>query len=165
MTWLLGKITGNPMALLWLVLAACAFGAVSGGTAAWTYQGARLDAVKAEYKGFVAVTEALGKAAKTKAEAQKAIDALNKETTDANYLQNLADLRTDNKRLRDSRTSGGGLRAPSAPPGSPNRICFDQAQLDRALRVFDEGLLGIVESGGSAVIGLDAAKTWARNRK
>lgn len=161
MTWLLGKIVANPTVLIVLLLAAF----VAGITTAWTVQGYRLDAVKAEYKGFVAVTDAMGKAAKAKADAEKKADQHRKEQSDAAYEKTLAALRVDVKRLRDSRTSGGGLRAPAASPASPNRICFDQAQLDRALRVFDEGLLGIIEGSSQAVVGLDTAKIWAQGRK
>lgn len=50
MTWLLGKITSNPMVLLWIALAACAFGAASGGSAAWWVQGLRITAAQQETK-------------------------------------------------------------------------------------------------------------------
>lgn len=60
---LLGRVMGNPMLIVWSALGAFVAGAITGGGAAWTVQGWRIDAVKAEFKGFKAQVEVLGKAA------------------------------------------------------------------------------------------------------
>ena len=69
MNRLVGMITGNPATLLYLVAAAFVIGLSSGAGGAWWVQGLRLDAVQAEYDGFVATTKAQGEAAKKLADA------------------------------------------------------------------------------------------------
>ena len=83
MNFLLGLFTKNPMAILWVVLAAFVAGGVSGGTAAWKFQGMRLATVQAKFDGFVATVKAQGEAAQTLKLAQETQDKLNKEQTDA----------------------------------------------------------------------------------
>jgi hypothetical protein len=63
MSWLLGKITGNPMLLLWIAGVAFLAGVASGGGAAWKVQGWRLEAVQSKFDGFVATVKAQGEAA------------------------------------------------------------------------------------------------------
>ncbi len=117
------------------------------------------------FTAFRAEVKTLGEIAQKKADEQKLADAKNKEQSDAQYLATIDSLNRDLKRLRDSRTSGGGLRSPTPSPASPDRTCFDPAKLASALRKLDEGILGIVESGSEAVIGLDSAKKWASEVK
>ena len=78
------RVTGNPMLLLWIALGAFAAGVVSGGGAAWTVQGWRLDAVQSEFDGFVATVKAQGEAAeKLKAVKEAEHARITKEIRDA----------------------------------------------------------------------------------
>lgn len=78
MNWLLGLVTRNPLFLLWLTLGAFAAGAISGGGAAWTVQGWRLDAVQTKYDSFVATTKALGEQAEKD---KRAVELAHAKTT------------------------------------------------------------------------------------
>ena len=160
MNWLLGKITGNPMLLLWI--AGVAF--FAGGAAAWKVQGWRLDSVQSRYDGFVVTVKTQGEAAQRLKIAQEKQDKLNKEQTDAQIKRNLDSLRADNKRLRDERARSSFVPAAASPTGSPDRACFDRPQLESAIQLFDSEVQGIVEQGGEAVIKLDAVKVWAQRR-
>lgn len=135
-----------------------AFGAAS----AWTIQGYRLDAVNAEFKLFVGTTEAIGKQAQIEAESKAKTDKMNKEKADHENQIARAALLADIKRLRNINAGKGNLSAPASSASSPDRICFDQAKLDGALRSLDAGILGILEIGSKAVIDLDSAKQWAK---
>lgn len=160
MNWLLGKIVGNPAVLLVIVLAAF----LAGGSAAWAVQGWRLDAVQSRFDGFVATVKAQGEAAQTLKLAREKQDKLNKEKTDAEVKRSLDRLRADNQRLRDARAGSGFVPGTASPAGSPDRACFDRIELERAIRIFDSEVSGLVEQGSEAVVKLDAAKDWALRR-
>lgn len=157
MNWLLGKIVGNPAVLLAIVLAAF----LAGGSAAWTVQGWRLDAVQSKFDGFVATAKAQGEAAQTLKLAQEKKDKLNKEKIDAEVKRSLDRLRADNQRLRQQRPGGSFVPSTASAAGSPDRACFDRAQLESAVRVLDSEVSGLVEQGSEAVTKLDFAKAWA----
>ncbi len=160
MNWLLGKIVGNPAVLLAIVLAAF----LAGGSAAWTIQGWRLDAVQSRFDGFVATVKAKGEAAQTLKLAQEKQDKLNKEQTDAEAKRSLDRLRADNKRLRDARAGSRAVPSSASTPGDPDRACFDRTQLESAVQLLDSEVSGLVEQGSEAVVKLNAAKTWALRR-
>jgi hypothetical protein len=155
------RITGNPMLLLWIALGAFAAGVMSGGGAAWTVQGWRLDAVQSKFDGFVATAKAQGEAAITLKAAQEKKDKLNKEQTDAETKRALTTLRADIKRMRDARARSGFVPAAASSASSPDRACFDRAQLESAVRVLDSEVSGLIEQGSEAVTKLDFAKAWA----
>ena len=157
MSWILNRIVGSPVVLLWLLLVAF----LAGGSAAWTVQGWRLDAVQSRFDGFVAVVKAQGEAAVKLKLAQEKQDKLNKEQTDAETKFTLDRLRADNKRLRDARASSGFVPGAASTAGSLDRACFDRAQLESAIRVLDSEVSGLVEQGSEAVVKLDAARGWA----
>lgn len=161
MNFLLGLVTKNPLAMLWIVLAAFVAGGVSGGTAAWKFQGMRLATVQAKFDGFVASTKAQGEAAQTLKAAQEKKDKLNKEQADAETKRTLTTLRADVKRMRDARARSGFVPSTASAAGSPDRACFDRAQLESAVRVLDSEVSGLVEQGSEAVTKLDFAKAWA----
>lgn len=165
MNWLLGKITANPMLILWVALGAFAFGAASGGCAAWTVQGWRIDAVQAKFDGFVATTKALGDAAEKEKAGKIAADKLNKERSDNENARTLYALRADIKRLRDSNASRNFVPASGSASLRPDRACFDRIQLEHALRGFAIEAQGISDEGSKAVIDLNTAKTWAGGRQ
>lgn len=161
MNRLVGHIIGNPGLLLWLVIAAFVIGLGSGGSAAWWVQGLRLDAVQAEYDGFVATTKAEGEAAKKLADATAAEDKRKKESSDHEYQTTIASLRADVKRMRDARA--GSRFVPAAPAGSRrvDLACFDRAELERTIRDFDTSIQGLVDQGSADAVGLNVARRWA----
>ena len=161
MNRLVGMIVGNPGLLLWLVIAAFVIGLGSGGSAAWWVQGLRLDAVQAEYDGFVATTKAEGEAAKKLADATAAEDKRKKESSDHEYQTTIASLRADVKRMRDARA--GSRFVPAAPAGSRrvDLACFDRAELERTIRDFDTAIQGLVDQGSEDAVGLNVARSWA----
>ena len=150
-------IVGNP----WALAALFALGLGSGGSAAWWVQGLRLDAVQAEYDGFVATAKAEGEAAKKLADAKDAEDKRKKESSDHEYQTTIASLRADVKRMRDARS--GSRFVPAAPAGSrnPGIACFDRAELERTIRDFDTAIQGLVDQGSADAVGLNVARRWA----
>ena len=150
-------IVGNP----WALVALFALGLSSGAGGAWWVQGLRLDAVKAEYAGFVATTKAQGEAAKKLADATAAEDKRKKESSDHEYQTTIASLRADVKRMRDARA--GSRFVPAAPAGSRrvDLACFDRAELERTIRDFDTSIQGLVDQGSADAVGLNVARSWA----
>lgn len=161
MNRVVGMIVGNPGLLLWLVIAAFVIGLSSGAGGAWWVQGLRLDAVQAEYDGFVATTKAQGEAAKKLADATAAEDKRKKESSDHEYQTTIASLRADVKRMRDARA--GSRFVPAAPAGSRrvDLACFDRAELERTIRDFDTAIQGLVDQGSADAVGLNVARSWA----
>jgi len=86
-----------------------------------------------------------------------------KERSDENFQRTITRFRADVKRLRDR--SPEYLPPASPTTGSPERACFDRAELNTAFRFLRDGVLRITEEGMEAVIKLDEAKTWAQNRE
>ena len=150
-------IVGNPWALATLF----ALGLSSGAGGAWLVQGLRLDAVKAEYAGFVATAKAQGEAAKKLADATSAEDKRKKERSDHEYQTPIASLRADVKRMRDDRARSRFV--PAAPAGSRSvgLACFDRAELEQALQRFDDGISGLIAEGDAGAVGLNVARSWA----
>lgn len=150
-------IVGNP----WALVALFALGLSSGAGGAWWVQGLRLDAVKAEYAGFVATTKAQGEAAKKLAETAAAEDKRKKESSDHEYETTIASLRADVKRMRDDRARSRFV--PAAPAGSRSvgLACFDRAELEQALQRFDDGISGLIAEGDAGAVGLNVARSWA----
>lgn len=146
------------------VLAALILGLMLGFTGAWQWQSARVDAIAAEYKGFVGLTQSLGEAARKEALARDAQNLANKLKADNENKIALDTLRADNKRLRDVRARTSYL--PSAPTNAsrPDLACFDRAELEQSIRAFDTGLQGIVDEGGEAAVSLNTAKSWAQSQ-
>ena len=151
-------IVGNP----WALAALFALGLASGAGGAWWVQGLRLDALQAKYDGFVATTKAEGEAAKKLAEAKAKADRQLKESSDHEYETTIASLRADVKRMRDDRARSRFV--PAAPAGSRSvgLACFDRAELEQALRRFDEGVTGIIGEGDADAVGLNSARGWAQ---
>lgn len=161
MNRLVGLITGNPGVLLWLIAAAFVLGLSSGAGGAWWVQGLRLDAVQAEYDGFVATTKAQGEASKKLADATAAEDKRKKESSDHDYQTTIARLDADVKRMRNARA---GSRFVPAAPASSRRVdlaCFDRAELERTIRDFDTAIQGLIDQGSADAVGLNVARRWA----
>jgi hypothetical protein len=162
MNRLVGLITGNPTLLLWLALGSFALGLASGAGGAWTVQGWRLDAVQAEFDGFAATVKAQGEAAEKLAKAKADEDKRNKERVDREYKTTIAGLAADVKRLRDDRARSGYVPAAPAGSRSPGLACFDRAELEQALRRFDEEITGLFAEGDADAVGLNSAREWAQ---
>lgn len=161
MNWILGKVLNNPALILWIALASFAIGLSSGGGAAWTIQGWRLEAVQAKYDGFVSTTKALGDAAKVEAEQKTKDDIRKKEKADHENATTVATLHADIKRLRLARPSSSFLPPVGAASLRPDRACFGRPELERAIRDLDTGVQGIAEACDFARVNLDTAKRWA----
>ena len=161
MNRLVGLITGNPTLLLWLALGSFALGLASGAGGAWKVRGWRLDAVQAKFDGFAATVKVEGDTAKKLADATVAEDKRKKESSDHEYETTIASLRADVKRMRDDRARSRFV--PTAPAGSrsPELACFDRAELEQALRRFDEEITGLFAEGDADAVGLNVARSWA----
>lgn len=161
MSRLVGLITGNPTLSLWLLLGSFALGLASGAGGAWTVQGWRLDAVNAEFDGFVTTTKAQGEIAENLAKAKEAEHKREKEIADHEYQTTITGLAADVKRLRDDRARGGYVPAAPAGSRSPELACFDRTELEQALRRFDEEVTGLFAEGDADAVGLNVARSWA----
>lgn len=144
------------------VLAALILGLLLGFSAAWKWQSSRVDAITAEYKGFIEAAQALGDAAQKEAAEREARDKVNKTKADNENKLTLDTLRADIKRLRNARASSNYL--PSAAPGAshPELACFDRAELESAVQRFDDEVTAIVSEGDEARVNLDTARQWAQ---
>lgn len=162
---LVGRVTGNPMLLVWIALAAFVGGVITGGGAAWKVQGWRLDAVKAEFKGFVDTTRVIGEAAQKLSDATKAADKKRQEQANEENKRTTDALRADIKRLRNARPGGNFVPPAATSARRPNLACFDGAELESAIRVLDLEVQGFVDQGSEATVNLDTAKMWAKGQK
>lgn len=125
----------------------------------------RLATMTDKYNTFVATTKAIGDQAATEAKRRTDADKLAKEKSDAEQKKLIADNADLGKRLRDARASSSYLPTPTPTARNPDRICFNRAQLESAIRQLDGEVSGIVESGDHSRIGLDTAKGWAQQVK
>ena len=125
-------------------------------------QSARLKAEKAEHKAFVAEVKGVGLVAQAKADRQKKDDIARERQANAENTKSVAALRAANKQLRDERAGRNILPAPSPGAASPERITFDRAELESALRRLDAGVSSLVAEGDEARVNLDTAKGWAQ---
>jgi hypothetical protein len=165
MKWLLGKIVGNPLLIVYIATACYLAGIASGAYPAWKYQGALKEAVQAHYDSFVAGTKTAGElAAKNKA-AQEAKDKRDKEMYDEQAKKDAARIAVLNKRLLHARSSGGYL--PSASPSSsqPDKVCFSRTKFESAMGYLDAECSRLIAEGDRALSDLYVACVWAQNRQ
>lgn len=144
------------------VLVSLALGVLLGFSAAWSWQASNLDAVSAEYKGFVDTTRALGDAAQTASLEQEARDKVEKTKADNENKLTITALRADVKRLRNARASSNYLPGPAPDSRSPDVSCFDRTELEQSLRSFDAGIQGLVDEGSEAAVNLNTARRWTQ---
>lgn len=161
MTWLLKLVTGNPMVMIWLIAGSFGIGLTAGGVGAWKYQGARLDAVKAEYKGFVDTVKVIGEAAQKAAKEKEARDKDAKTKADNENIRSMDSMRATIQRLRNSRTNSNYLPAPAPGASSPATATINRAEFERAMGTLDSEVQGFLETGDKAIIDLDTVKLWA----
>lgn len=122
----------------------------------------RLDAVKQEYAAFQANVKALGEVADKQARAKEKADIATKEKIDADHKKTVATLLAESRRVRDFNSSRGGLSGIPASPSRPDLACFDRAELDTAIRLYQSDLLGIAEKGAQATLDLNTGKDWVK---
>lgn len=89
-------------------------------------------------------------------------DLKNKERSDENYQRNIARLRADVGRLRDSRPVI--LPATGSSPEGLDQACYDRADFVAEIRKYRAGVIGLLGEGAEAVEGLNEARNWAANR-
>lgn len=153
------------IALGYMILLGGIVGFVLGGSAAYKFQGMRLDAAKAEFSVFKTKVDAEGRIAQQRVTAQIAVDKANKEKIDAQNSKALTDMRSTVKRLRNARAPSGLVPATAACPSRPDSACFNRPLLERAVRELDQGVQVLVDAGSAAVVDLNSAKQWALTLK
>lgn len=150
-----------------IALPLMAWGAIAAGAViialgvAVKVQSSRLESCKTAAEAFKAQVKAEGEAAAKEAARINLANQKAKEQADAKTKQLLADNAVLGKRLRDARASGGYV--PPAPAGtrSPDRACFDRAELERAIGALDAGVQSLVGQGDEARLRLSTAAEWA----
>ena len=161
---MISKLLGFFPGAWWIYAAIAAAAFATGGTAAWRFQGARLDTVKAEFAGFMSTTRVLGEAAKKAAAEQTARDLKAKQGADHENQTAIATLRADIERLRRARAGASYVPPAAAGASRPDLACFDRAELERAIRTLDSEVQGYVDQGSEATVNLDTARRWAQQR-
>lgn len=150
------------MGLPWTWIAAVA---VLGSIVAWGgYEKVRADHVAAEYADYRAKVAQAAQAASEQALKKTIADEKRKEEADAETLHLRSQLAATARRLRDARAASSILPPAASDSPDPTVACFDRPILDRALRQLDADLSGIIEEGAAAVVDLDTAKRWAKDR-
>lgn len=160
MNWLLG-LSGDT----WIKIAAGVFCFALGASVAWTVQGWRLDASKAEYAAFVAQTKAAGEIAAAQAKAKDEEYKRLKEKTDEDHAKTVAALNADIKRLRNARDDSGYLPKPPTGAKHPERACFKRNELESAIRQLDAGVSEIIAGCDVGRVDLDSVKIWMKSIK
>lgn len=134
-------------------------------------QTARLDACQAEHAAYVAQVDALGQAAAKEAKTRETANLKAKERADnesARAKRNLAGVYDAYQRLLHA--EAGRSPVPAAAPGAadPDLACFSRAALDRGLAGADAtlqaGAVAILRRGDQAIVDLNTAKAWAKER-
>jgi hypothetical protein len=122
----------------------------------------RLKAEKREHAEFRAQVKAVGEAQEKRTQETIARNQKAKESADAQVKR----LTAANKSLADSllnaRSSSGYLPRPAPGSASPDRACFDRAELESAIAQLDAGLSGIAGKGDEARIAIDGLRDWAK---
>lgn len=117
---------------------------------------------EAKLAAFEAAVRAEGGAAQKLADARILAERTRKVESDERYKTARADLRATADRLRVERATRDILPAAATNSGSPDRACFDRAQLERALRGFVVGTAGLAAEGDEIALRLKMAVEWAR---
>ncbi len=119
--------------------------------------------VKKDRAAFIADLESKAHDQKKRIAAIQAQNKDAKELADETEKKLRADLAATAKRLRDERSRSNIL--PPASPASkrPLLACFDRAELTGAIRVYEEGVAGLLGEGVEGAIALNAARLWALN--
>lgn len=145
---------------------------VAGLGAAVKVQSSRLDVCKAEFGAFQAQVTALGETAAKEAKTRETADLQAKKRADDENLKtkrNLAGAYDAYQRLLHAQASGSPVPPAAAGAADPDAACFSRAALDRGLAAADgvlqEGAVGILRRGDSAITDLNTAREWAKERR
>lgn len=122
------------------------------------------DIARADYSEYRLKIAVAAQAAAEEALKRTIADEKRKEAADADNLRLRGDLAVLTKRLRDARAGSSFVPAAASCPDRPSSAAFDRTLLERALRDFDSAIQGLVDEGSRAVIDLDTAKRWAKER-
>lgn len=123
--------------------------------------------VQGKFDNFVTQTKTLGEAQAAKAKAADLVNQQFKEKADADLKSTKGELAlayADYRRLRSSAGKNPrGSIVPQAPSGarSPERVCYNRADLASAISSLDTGVTGLLEKGDTAIKGLGIAMKWA----
>lgn len=139
-----------------------AFAIITGVSAYAQWQKSRYESVKHEYALFKSNVEALGKAAKLRADAENKLNLERKVKADESLRKLRIANESLNKRLRDN-AGRSVLPDPGPSPGSAETACFGRPDLDGALQRFIGGTTELIISGQQAVDALNNAKDWAKD--
>lgn len=120
------------------------------------------DKLNNTYLTFKAGVEVLGKQAIKEKAAKEAADKQRKENADKENTKLQTDLAAANKRLRDTRASGGYLPPASAASKRPEVATINRTEFESAVKRLDAGVSGLVEKGDQARVDLDTARRWAQ---
>lgn len=139
------------------MLVAGIIGTLFGGFLGWNMQSAQIE--KAETKLTNIAIEG-ARAQKNAMFWEKKSEEI-KKVSDEKYENDMGILRRDIERLR---LTARGHILPSASPTarSPEKACLDRAEFEQAFGRLVEELQGIVTEGDEGIVGLNAAKVWAR---
>jgi hypothetical protein len=138
---------------------------ILGMSVALRIQTSRLDTVKREYAAFQAQVKAAGEIAEQKARAKEKADLAIKRNLDNENKLLRNNLALESKRLRELNSSSSTVSQLPVATVRPDLACFDRAELDSAIRLYQSDLLGIAEKGAQATLDLDTAKSWVRELK
>ena len=132
------------------------------GLAVWV-QTERLDAVKAEYAGFVAKAEAIGREQEAAAKIKDAENKAKQEKANAENARTKSALTIALNSVRNTRPSGSFVPAAASGAVRPDLACYDRAEYSGATGRLVEGLRGLADESTAATIDLNTAKTWAQS--
>jgi capsule polysaccharide export protein KpsE/RkpR len=163
MSKLIGLIMNNPMVLVYLAAACFLAGLAAGAVPAWKYQGALKDAVQSQFDSFVGQQKTIGEQAAKEAADKDAEYKRLKEKYDEQQKNDAARIAALGKLRHDARARQGYLPPASAGSSNPQRVCFDRAKLESALRRLDERVSGFIGQGSTAIVNLNIAKEWAQD--
>lgn len=162
---LLALFTGNPITMLYVAGAIALAAGLAGASGAWTVQGYRLDAVKAEFKGFKDVAKAQGEAAAKEAARVNLVNSKALEVANAKITK----LSTDNavliKRLRNANPPQSRLPAPDPASKRPDLLCLDRESYQRENGILIANLFAgarsLADEGTTNTMRLSTAAEWA----
>lgn len=110
---------------------------------------------------FENAVEQAGKEAEARSAATDESNRLAKKASDHEYETRIATLRTESKRLLESRSGSGYVPTETGTTaGSGDLVCFDREKLNAAIGRLDAGLSGIVEESDGQKERLNSVKSW-----